>query len=163
MKHKVLPILILIMSIIMSCCAEAGTTINIDKSQAVWLNLERAQDFCSEARNVDSGEVVRSPALVDAMHEYPSNTIFAVAVCFAAMVPDSELTNLSPTEKDAYIDDVFTNARSCCDDAEILVDFPLGTCYEYRFFYAYGTRGQIEKLTCGNDIALYIAATWQYK
>lgn len=163
MKRKAVIALILVICVVMACCAESSSSVDIDKSQAIWLNCEKVKDFYAEALKIDLGKVVVSSTLKNAMRNYPSDTVFATAICFAAMVPESELANLLPDEKDAYIDRVFAKASSCCNDAGILVDFPKGTCSVYMFFYAYGTRDQIEKLTCANDVALYIAATLQYK
>lgn len=163
MKRKVVPILILVTCVIMSSCGKEKPPTTIDTTNAVWLNLENAKDFYLAAQDIELGSVVLSPAVEKAMQNYPSNTVFAVAICFAAMVSEDKLSELSPSEEAKYLHEIFEKASAGCRDVGIRVDCPQGTCSQYMFFYAYTTEAQIKSLICSKDVALYVAATWQYK
>lgn len=163
MKSKLTWVLIVVFCIGLVGCNQPGTITEEDKNNAVWLNLEGAEDFWIEAEEVQNGKVVLSGALDEVMKEYPDDTVFAVAICFSSMVSQEEVNALSYNELHEYLNEVYQKAKRPVERAGIMVDYPRGTCETYQFFYAFGTEEQFRRLTCKLGVSLYIAATYQYK
>jgi hypothetical protein len=134
-----------------------------EKKNAVWLNMESAEDFYSAAKKVGSGKVVISDTLDKGMKAYSEDTVFAVAVCFSSMVSERKLEQYSYSEKSEYLAEMFAKAKEPVEKTGILVHYPVGTCENYQFFYAFGTASQFRSIRGKLGTSLYIAATYQYK
>lgn len=166
MKNKLILLLVTVLCFNLIGCGKQDPSRMIteqEKKNAVWLNMESAEDFCSAAKKVGNGKVVISDALDKAMRGHAEDTVFAVAVCFSSMVSESKLEQYSYSEKSEYLAEVFAKAKKGVEEIGILVDYSVGTCEEYQFFYAFGTAEQFRSIRCKVGDSLYIAATYQYK
>ena len=166
MKNKCVFAILIIVSILLSGCSKENqmrTITDEDKRNAVWLNREKAEDFFEDAKKVEDGKVVISRKLNRAMRWRSDDTVFAVAVCFAPMVEEETVKQLTGMEETLYLQEVYQKASKAPEEIGMMTRFPLGVCETYRFFYAYGTEEQIRRLTCEEGCALYIAATYGYK
>lgn len=163
MRSKLAIAIVFVLLLNLVGCSSPQRVISYEeRNTAVWLNLEDPEDCRDIAERVPFGAII-SPKLSSEMMKYPSDTIFAVGVCFAAMVSDSELEGLPINEKDSYLYSVYQEAKKGCDELGMQSYFPGGVCYLDQFFYAFGTESQIRSLSLRLDVRLYVIATRQFK
>lgn len=166
MKGKCFVAILILLGIFFSGCSEQNqmrTITEEDKRNAVWLNREKPEDFLEEAKKVADAQVVISKKLNRAMRWRSDDAVFAVAICFAPMVSEEMVNQLTGIEETLYLQEVYQKASEAPEEIGMMTRFAGGTCEIYRFFYAYGTEEQIRNLTCEEGCSLYIAATYQYK
>lgn len=108
-----------------------------------------------QAIKVRPGKVEISRTTEALLDEYPDDTVFLLSVFLPAALTEEELPGYSTTEFLQY----YEIAEKYCRDAGMYCFYGPNKCYQYRFFYAKATKANIEALTCGKDMALYIAIT----
>lgn len=155
---------------------------NSNDSDILWLTVEGFSQL--DSIDVPIGTVEISEKLRSRLSEYSDETIFAVAICFAPMIPDDyldriEYEGLSATE---YLEKSIELQESNPEEAkkalgkyyelkysyydEILSSLsydgekltPAFACKERFFFYTYMSREEILHLKCAENEALYIFA-----
>lgn len=153
---------IVILPILLAACTfsygETEPLPTYDSRNAIWPSREYEWDAALEAEDVPLGKVVISPELKKAMDAYSNDTCITVGIFFSGML-DQELTE---ADEDLYMQ-YYNILKAHCATQGIDTGFVYKSRYQYCFIYAIATVEHFRRLTCDDNMALYVAAIHPHK